>query len=201
MISTSEAERGSVIRSRLARWFTLRNATAPFVRSSGLVLGAIVFFSLSASSSAEAASNVPRCFASQLTANVAGARTFGPRRVTRIGLVNNSARSCSLEGYPSLRVTRTSGYVLFILPHETPVDENYQTVGPGSVILGSLRRASFLLGYPRVSSNRKPCVPASNILIGGFARYGTLTVPDIISPCGAVDISPFFVGRAKKGRV
>jgi hypothetical protein len=168
-----------------------------FARAFVSMLCAMVWPAPGMSSVAATPAAAPLCAARQLTAADAGGRTFGERRVIRIELTNNSPAACALRGYPWLQLARMSGYAPDLSPRETPVDANYRTPGPAIVQLGSLEHASFLLAYSKVKTGSNACVPSSNIVVGGFARYGTVKLPDMVLPCGPLEVSPFFKGPAQ----
>lgn len=162
-------------------------------------LAAAVLISTGAPAPAEASSlaassrTEPPCRARDLTAADGGTTTFGSRRVTRIELTNNSAAPCSVDGYPQLRFQRLSGLAPFVDLKQTRVDAGYRTAGPHAIALRSLRQASFLLGYRKMKRGGVACVPVSTIDIafGRGGRLGTLTLPDSITPCGTLDVSPY----------
>jgi len=143
------------------------------------------------------ASAVPPCTAKQLTIADVGTHTVGNRAVTKIDIVNNSATTCSISGYPRLEFQRFSGAIAPVNRTQTASDANYKTPGPSTVSVASLGHANFLLGYPRVDAHSNTCAPISTIIVGGFAGGGTLKLPDSIAPCTSVNVSPFFVPEAK----
>jgi hypothetical protein len=160
-------------------------------------LATVVSLFLAAVVTAKGAPRMPLCSASQLAAADAGTKTFGSRRVTRIIIVNNSTGKCSLNGYPQIRFASFSAIASPVTLKETAVDAAYKTPGPTTIVLGSLRRATFLLGYRRpdlTNARGDPCASISNIdiVVGPPAHSGTVSLPDTIAPCGAVDVSPFF---------
>jgi hypothetical protein len=139
----------------------------------------------------------PPCSAQQLQAADAGTKSFDGRRVTKIDVINNSAKPCSLQGYPQLSFSLLSGAPTFVLVNKTAVDANYKTPGPSRIDIASLQRASFLLGYPKMKARGNGCVPVSNIGIDFDAhlQFGTVNLPDTIASCGTVNESPFFVSK------
>ena len=158
------------------------------------ILAAAAFLSCPVPGGAAVSSVAPPCSAHQLTAADAGTKNYSTRSVTKIDVINNSRSTCSLRGYPQLSFLLFSGAPMFVLLNKTAADANYKTPGPTTIGLPSLERASFLLGYPKTKAGRNACVAISNISIvfGPAPRLEAVNVPDTISSCGTVNVSPFY---------
>jgi hypothetical protein len=141
---------------------------------------------------AAAAAPAPACAAGQLAASDAGTKVTGNRAVTTIQLTNNSATSCTVAGYPQVRFVRLSGADAPVVVNQTSHDAHYTTPAPSTITLHSLRRATFLLGYPLADAHKNACAAISTIVIGGFAKQGTVSLPDTIAPCTTLNLSPYF---------
>ena len=167
------------------------------MRLAARTLATAALVSAGAVVSAKEAPRVPPCSASHLAAADAGTKTFDGRRVTTIIVVNNSASTCFLGGYPQIRFASFSQVAPPVALNDTAVDADYKTPGPTSIVLGSLRRVSFLLGYSNTNDPKNPCASIStiDIVVGPPAHSGTVTLPDTIAPCGTLDVSPFFLSR------
>lgn len=160
-------------------------------------LATVVSLFLAAVVTAKGAPRMPLCSASQLAAADAGTKTFGSRRVIKIIIVNNSANRCSLGGYPQIRFASFSAVAPPVTIKETAVDADYKTPGPTTIVLGSLRRTSFLVAYPEINDRGNPCPSISNIdiVVGPLAHAAMVSLPDTIAPCGTLDVSPFFTAQ------
>jgi hypothetical protein len=141
--------------------------------------------------------NVPVCTAAQVSAYDAGAAKHGDRLVTRIVVLNQSSKPCSVSGYPKLAFLFSNDAPESVTVRFTPTDANFSTPKPATTVLEPSQRASFLLGYPRADAHGNTCDAISSITVGGFRGGGTVYVPETISPCSTVNVSPYFTKPSK----
>jgi Protein of unknown function (DUF4232) len=134
----------------------------------------------------------PPCTAAQVTAYDSGAIRHGSRFVTTIVLSNDSAKACTISGYPELTFLFSPGRPESVVVRLTTHDANFTSPAPATIAIQPTGRVAFFLGYPKADPHGYSCDAISTIAISGFPKNGTLRLPDTISPCSAVNVSPYF---------
>ena len=134
----------------------------------------------------------PVCTAAQVAAYDAGATRHGNRLVTKIFVLNQSSKPCSVSGYPKLAFLFSNDTPESVTVRLTNADANFTTPGLTTIVFEPAQRASFLLGYPRADAHGNTCDAISSITAAGFRGGGTVYLPETISPCSTVNVSPYF---------
>jgi hypothetical protein len=112
--------------------------------------------------------------------------------VETIVLTNDSAKACSISGYPKIAFLFLNGAAENAAVRFTSRDVNFTSPEPTTIAMQPSQSVSFFLGYPKADAHGYACDAISSIAIRGFAHGGTVSLPDTISPCSTVNVSPFF---------
>jgi len=160
---------------------------AALVAVAGVVALALVAQTAGAQSTA-------RCDAGQLTGKVRLSSGAAGTGAVSIAIRNVSSQTCTLRGFPRLRLRNGSGPLPTLVRHgglailEQPVST--VTLAPG-------KRASLLVAFSMVPTGGETTCPRATTLVI-FLRdgHGKLSVPFVASPCnhGRLQESPFLSG-------
>ena len=162
------------------------------MRKTITILALVALVALGATASAQAAA--PRCAAGQLAGKVRQTSGAAGTTAVAIAIRNVSPVSCSVRGFPALKLRNASGQLPTLVRHgglailERPV--RTITLDPG-------KRASLLLAYSNSPhGGETSCPQATRLVIILRHGLGRFSIAFDASPCngGRLHISPFLRG-------
>jgi hypothetical protein len=121
--------------------------------------------------------------------------------VGTISLTNNSATTCTMEGYPGLiRRTSTGSTVAVTVVDGLTIDPGGPaTQPPALVTMTPGAQATFTYQYSDVSSSATPCASSSSIAVTTPGNgVPTPAISLTMAPCnnGTVDVSPLYAATS-----
>jgi hypothetical protein len=143
------------------------------------------------------ARSTARCTSAQLTAKVRRTSGAAGTAAASIAIRNISNQTCTLRGFPRLKLRNNSGPLPTRVRHgglailERPVTT--VTLGVGE----RATRASLLVAWSTVPTGAETsCAHATSLVIFLRNGLGKLTIPFLASPCnhGLLRESPFLAG-------
>ena len=162
------------------------------MRKTSTILALVALFALGATA-ASAQAAAPRCSAGQLAGKVRQTSGAAGTTAVAIAIRNISPASCSVRGFPALKLRNAGGQLPTLVRHgglailERPV--RTVTLDPGE-------RASLLVAFSNVpQGGETSCPQATRLVIILRHGLGRFSIAFDASPCGGrLHISPFLRG-------
>jgi hypothetical protein len=142
----------------------------------------------------QAAADVTPCAASQLKFGQLRTGAASGRVFSTIPVVNRSATTCSLSGYPRLSLIGARGAAMATVVHDG-VGALSQSQAVRPIMLAPGSTASVTISFADNASNVPACPAASGVDLGLPGASGSLLLAVPLGPCGgSLQTTPFVAG-------
>lgn len=151
-----------------------------------------------AAGSVQLAATAPTCPASALHLQAVGTDTAVGMTAMTIAVTNRSAATCSLAGYPTIRLVQANGHAIaaVVSPGTGPV---FGSAAGQTAVLAPGGKASFFFVYRDFRpATGQPCAPSSEVAVQLPDVTGQFTVAAELAACGPISVSDLRSGAAKE---
>lgn len=137
------------------------------------------------------------CQAAAIGAQLGASDSATGHIVYAVTLTNQSARTCTLEGFPKLQMLASGQDVITNQTEGASPGGPSVNLTPALVTIAPGASASFVLQYVDMPDGTQECASASTLQISLPGGGGTITAAVDIAPCGGdIYVSPVQVGTS-----